>query len=76
MSPSQIEELRAAVSYLSKRLDMEGGDWPGISVALPDGTYVWGLLPDDIYAALVVLIRLAAREPELDDELDEEGADE
>lgn len=69
MSP----ESKAAIQYLIKRLDMEAGDWPGVEVFVSkEGRHVWGLLPDDIYATLMVLIREISSDDEEDDESDEE----
>lgn len=51
-------DLRDAVEYLIKRLDMDGGEWPGIEVfCSSEGRNIWGLLPDDVYATLLVIQR-------------------
>lgn len=65
-------EHRAAIQYLIKRLDMDGGEWPGIEVfVIKEGRHIWGLLPDDIYATLMILSRAVA-EPEDEDEDEED----
>jgi hypothetical protein len=66
-------EHRAAIQYLIKRLDMDGGEWPGIEVFVSkEGRHIWGLLPDDIYATLMILARAVAESDDDEDEDDEE----
>lgn len=65
-------DLKSAIQYLIKRLDMEAGEWPGVEVFVSkEGRHVWGLLPDDIYATLIVLARHAI-EDDIDEEEDED----
>lgn len=65
-------DLKSAIQYLIKRLDMEAGEWPGIEVFVSkEGRHVWGLLPDDIYATLIVLARHVI-EDDIDEEEDED----
>lgn len=70
-------EIRAAIEYLVKRLDMQAGEWPGIEVFVSkEGRHIWGLLPDDVYATLVVLARHVSEEDEDDEDEDEETGEE
>lgn len=65
-------ESKAAIQYLIKRFDMEAGEWPGVEVFVSkEGRHVWGLLPDDVYASLVVLARDV-----IEQDMDEEDEDE
>ena len=65
-------DLKSAIQYLIKRLDMEAGEWPGVEVFVSkEGRHVWGLLPDDIYATLIVLARHVI-ENDIDEEEDED----
>jgi len=65
-------DLKSAIQYLIKRLDMDAGEWPGVEVFVSkEGRHVWGLLPDDIYATLIVLARHVI-ENDIDEEEDED----
>lgn len=51
-------DLIDAVEYLVRRLDMHEGEWPGIEVfCSAEGRNIWGLLPDDVYATIVIIQR-------------------
>lgn len=46
-----------------ERLDMQNGEWPGIEVFVSqEGRHVWGLLPEDLYQALIELNTLLLHE--------------
>jgi len=65
-------DLKSAIQYLIKRLDMDAGEWAGVEVFVSkEGRHVWGLLPDDIYATLIVLARHVI-ENDIDEEEDED----
>lgn len=56
-----------------ERLDMHEGEWPGVEVFVSaEGRSIWGLLPEDVYTALVQLNALLLEEEGHDVEYEEE----
>jgi hypothetical protein len=68
-------DLKDSVEYLMKRFGIHEGEWPGIEVfCSAEGRSIWGLLPDDVYATLIVIQRevLGADDSEDDNDDSEE----
>lgn len=58
-------QIRKTLDYIIERLDMQEGDWPGVEVFVNDeGRSIWGLLPEDLYSAIVQLHVLITEEEE------------
>ncbi len=66
-------QIRETLDYIMERLDMHEGEWPGVEVFVPaEGRGIWGLLPEDVYTALVQLNTLLLEEEGHDVEYEEE----
>lgn len=58
-------QIRETMDSILERLDMQDGEWPGVEVfSNKEGRHVWGLLPEDLYHAILQLHTLIEEEEE------------